>query len=241
MNYDRVNDESTILIIDEQPAFSELLKEKLTHMIKPSFHGTQITIIKNIKDYKRYINDSVIAIFLDIEMPVSGFKIAEDISSCNIPILFISNFEALVFDALLYQPFYFIRKKHLNEDLDKIAKWLIHTIDNQSYQLTENNIDTSIRVNDILYIRSNGNYVEIHTLNHMYTERKTLQSFMSDIRFKQFLMPARGYLVNYYNIAQASKEVISMKSGVQIYISKNRLKSFYEAYYHLLGGEFYEF
>lgn len=238
MNYDRVNDESTILIIDDQPEFAQLLKEKLTDMIKPSFHGTQITIIKNIKDYKRYINDSVIAIFLDIEMPVSGFKIAEDISSSNIPILFISNFEALVFDALLYQPFYFIRKKHLNEDLDKIAKWLIHTIDNQSYQLTENNIDTSIRVNDILYIRSNGNYVEIHTLNHMYTERKTLQSFMSDIRFKQFLMPARGYLVNYYNIMQINRNILLMNNDERIFISKKRREAFYKNYYLLLGGEF---
>ena len=34
MNYDRVNDESTILIIDDQPEFAQLLKTKLLEITK---------------------------------------------------------------------------------------------------------------------------------------------------------------------------------------------------------------
>ena len=240
MNYDRVNDESTILIIDDQPEFAQLLKTKLLEITKSAPCKVSIVPADNIKNYQEYLDSTILTLFLDIEMPVSGFEIAKNITKLNIPLIFISNHDILVFDALLYQPFYFIRKKYLDDDLAKITGWLTHKITNSTYQLTENSTTIAINTNDILYIQSNGNYVEIYTQSHVYTERKTLQNFISDERFKQFLMPARGYLVNYHSIAQVNKDVILINNGVQIFISKKRLKTFYEDYYQLLGGEFNE-
>ena len=230
MNYDRVNDESTILIIDDQPEFAQLLKTKLLEITKSAPCKVSIVPADNIKNYQEYLDSTILTLFLDIEMPVSGFEIAKNITKLNIPLIFISNHDILVFDALLYQPFYFIRKKYLDDDLAKITGWLIHKITNSTYQLTENSTTIAINISDILYIQSRGNYVEIYTQSHVYTERKTLQAFM----------PARGYLVNYHSIAQVNKDVLLINNGVQIFISKKRLKTFYEAYYQLLGGEFNE-
>lgn len=205
--------------------------------MKSATHEVSITIVNDIQNYKQFITNTVLTIFLDIQMPISGFDIAKELNSFNIPIVFISNYETLVFDALLYQPFYFIRKKFLDEDLEKIRYWLIKKAENQCYHLIENNVNISLNIDDILYIRSNGNYIEFITSNHIYKERKTLQNICSDKKFKQFLMPARGYLVNYHNIAVVRKDLIIMNNNEQISISRNRIKAFYNAYYHLLGGE----
>lgn len=231
---------NNILIFDDQLEFAELLKERLSAIMKSATQDVSITIVKDIQNYKQYITNTVLTIFLDIQMPISGFDIAKEINNLNIPIIFISNYETLVFDALLYQPFYFIRKKFLDEDLDKIRYWLIKKAENQCYHLIENNINISLNIDDILYIRSNSNYIEFITRNHIYKERKTLQSLISDRKFKQFLMPARGYLVNYHNIAAVRKDLIILSNNEQINISRNRIKAFHNAYYHLLGGELYE-
>lgn len=231
---------NNILIFDDQLEFAQLLKEKLSTIMKPSTQEVSITIVKDIQNYKQYITNTVLTIFLDIQMPISGFDIAKEINLLNIPIVFISNYETLVFDALLYQPFYFIRKKFLDEDLGKISNWLIKKAENQCYSFIENNINVSLNIDDILYIRSNGNYIELFTNKYRYKERKTLQNICSDKKFKQFLMPARGYLVNYHNIAAVRKDLIIMNNNEQINISRNRIKAFHNAFYHLLGGEFDE-
>lgn len=205
--------------------------------MKSATHEVSITIVNDIQNYKQFITNTVLTIFLDIQMPISGFDIAKEINNLNIPIVFISNYETWVFDALLYQPFYFIRKKFLDEDLEKIRYWLIKKVENQCYHLIENNVNVSLNIDDILYVRSNGNYIEFITSNHIYKERKTLQNICSEKKFKQFLMPARGYLVNYHNIAVVRKDLIIMNNNEQISISRNRIKAFYNAYYHLLGGE----
>lgn len=228
---------NNILIFDDQLEFAQLLKERLSTIMKSATQEVSITIVKDIQNYKQSITNNVLTIFLDIQMPISGFDIAKELNSFNIPIIFISNYETLVFDALLYQPFYFIRKKFLDEDLEKIRYWLIKKAENQCYHLIENNVNISLNIDDILYIRSNGNYIEFITSNHIYKERKTLQNICSDKKFKQFLMPARGYLVNYHNIAVVRKDLIIMNNNEQISISRNRIKAFYNAYYHLLGGE----
>lgn len=231
---------NNILIFDDQLEFAELLKERLSAIMKPSTQEVSITIVKDIQNYKQYITNTVLTIFLDIQMPISGFDIAKEINNFNIPIVFISNYETLVFDALLYQPFYFIRKKFLDEDLEKISNWLIKKAENQCYHFIENNVNVSLNIDDILYIRSNGNYIELITSKHRYKERKTLQSIYLDKKFNKFLLPARGYLVNYHNIAAVRKDLIIMNNNEQINISRNRIKAFYNAYYHLLGGELNE-
>lgn len=231
---------NNILIFDDQLEFAQLLKERLSAIMKSAMQEVSITIIKDIQNYKQYITNTVLIIFLDIQMPISGFDIAKEINNFNIPIVFISNYETLVFDALLYQPFYFIRKKFLDEDLGKISNWLIKKAENQYYSFIENNINVSLNIDDILYIRSNGNYIEFITSNHIYKERKTLQSLISDRKFKQFLIPARGYLINYNHIAFIQKDIIVMRNDERLSISRNRHRSFYQAYYQLLGGEFDE-
>lgn len=231
---------NNILIFDDQLEFAQLLKEKLSTIMTSVTQEVSITIVKDIQNYKQYITNTVLTIFLDIQMPISGFDIAKEINNFNIPIVFISNYETLVFDALLYQPFYFIRKKFLDEDLGKISNWLIKKAENQYYSFIENNINVSLNIDDILYIRSNGNYIEFITSNHIYKERKTLQSLISDRKFKQFLIPARGYLINYNHIAFIQKDIIIMRNDERLSISRNRHRSFYQAYYQLLGGEFDE-
>ena len=77
MNYDRVNDESTILIIDDQPEFAQLLKTKLLEITKSAPCKVSIVPADNIKNYQEYLDSTILTLFLDIEMPVSGFEIAK--------------------------------------------------------------------------------------------------------------------------------------------------------------------
>ena len=62
-------------------------------------------------------------LFLDIDMPYySGMDIASYISENNLStiLIFVTSHDELVFKTFAYKPFGFIRKTHLNEEIDEL-------------------------------------------------------------------------------------------------------------------------
>ncbi len=71
-------------------------------------------------------------LLLDIDMPeISGMELAEQIFSSNINtnVIFVTNRDDLVFQAIHYQPFRFIRKEKLNQELDEAICHLLNKLE----------------------------------------------------------------------------------------------------------------
>ena len=113
-----------IKIIDDDIQFMDSLKNTLTgefdHVL---IDGS--TSFEDEYDYDIY--------FLDIDMPYNGLEVARKIKQFNddIIVIFVSFREDLIFEALQTFPYYFLRKKYLQEELpiviNKIKKtksWL---------------------------------------------------------------------------------------------------------------------
>ena len=69
-------------------------------------------------------NESIDVILLDIDMPhISGLQIANEIrKEINITLIFVSAHDEMVFDAIQYQPFRYIRKTRLDEELPQVLE-----------------------------------------------------------------------------------------------------------------------
>ena len=104
---------------------------------------------------------------------INGFDLAENfyknLSSLeSATIIYISNYEELVFESFRYSPFRFVRKNKLNEDLTEAIQAFQTKRMNSSYQLM---ISTSLgkkslSVNDIIYIEVSSHKLNIHENNH---------------------------------------------------------------------------
>ena len=71
-------------------------------------------------------------LFLDIDMPYySGMDIASYISENNLPtiLIFVTSHDELVFKTFAYKPFGFIRKTHLDEEIDELIDRLTKEIE----------------------------------------------------------------------------------------------------------------
>ena len=111
-----------IKIIDDDIQFINSLKNTLTGEFNHVFIDGS-TSFEDEYDYDIY--------FLDIDMPNNGLEIAKKIKQFNddIIVIFVSFREDLIFDALQTFPYYFLRKKYLQEELpiviNKIKKMLV--------------------------------------------------------------------------------------------------------------------
>ena len=101
---------------------------------------------------------------IDIDMPeVNGFEAASYLKKWNREccIVFVSNKDDLVFQSLVYHPFFFIRKAHLDEELEpqmlELQKKAGKKVPQIELQTGRQSVKLALR--DIWFVESEKNYL----------------------------------------------------------------------------------
>lgn len=152
-----------------------------------------------------------------------GFSVATELTAMeNKPlIIFLSSLDHLVYQSFAFQPFWFLRKSHL-EDLPTIIEKLLHLLSSQQIQYTinVNGNNISISLSDISYFESDGHYI----IAHMNEKTIRFKSRMSDIENElkpySFIRCHIGFLVNCRFIKICSRTSITLITGQVIPISR---------------------
>ena len=130
-----------IILCDDDTQFMQSFSKQLFPIFKK--HGIIPQIIPThtgldaLREITRQPTD---VLFLDIDMPQQdGFSVANELSAmANKPlIIFLSSLDHLVYQSFAFQPFWFLRKMHL-EDLPTVIEKLLHLLSAQQVQYTIN-------------------------------------------------------------------------------------------------------
>ena len=211
-------DKLKVLVVYDE----ELARERILSLLAEAKHDYEISESPNGKDALKKIKSiKPEVIFLDIQMPgLDGISLAEKI---NYPAEFIfvtaydkyaiKAFEMNALDYLL-KPFdkerFFKTLKRVNEKLSNDRK------DNLSYdlmnvikQIKDNSKDYIeripikskgriffINVDDIIYVESAGNYVNIKTESESHLLRETITNLEDKLSPDKFLRIHRTHLIN---------------------------------------------
>lgn len=140
-------------------------------------------------------------LFLDIDMPYfNGMDIAGYILEKNMKtiLVFVTSYDALVYQSFAYKPFGFIRKTHLEDELPELAKRVQKELDGRKQELTvaKGQEITRIKLKEIAYIEAEGNYLNIFTLRDIIRVRETMTHIENELKNKDFIRCHKGYLVN---------------------------------------------
>lgn len=130
-----------------------------------------------------------------------------------------------MFHSFAFDVFGFIRKDHLDEDLDrtllKYEKAITSTYTTDKYQ---------IPITKILYFESAHNYLNIHLTNHsIIKERKTLKQ-LDMHNLHTFSKLSSSFVVNMKYIDSIAQDKITLITLETLYISRNYKKEFLHAY-----------
>lgn len=181
-------------------------------------------------------------LFCDIEMPsLNGIELCKKIPTNKRPtIIFISNREDKVFEALELHPFGFIRKKNFLIDVNNIINNYLYTIMNQNSDsiivksTSGNNI--SIDISNIMYIESDLKQQRIHLINN----KETIDTVMTMTKLEEnlldygFIRCHKSFIVNYKSIYSILTDTILLKNGEKIFISKRKVKQIKNLYLALI-------
>lgn len=145
--------------------------------------------------------EKVDVLFLDIDMPYfSGMDIAGYVNENGLqPLLvFVTSHDALVYQTFAYRPFGFIRKTHIADELEELSARIKKELLDRKQELVIEKGQEIIRIpiRNIVYIESEGNYLNIYEKNTAIKVRETMTNMENKLFGKGFIRCHKGYLIH---------------------------------------------
>ena len=219
-----------VTILDDDPEYLEYLQkilpivgEKMSLDIRCIFCTSpeQITLQTDI-------------LMLDIMMPKSGFEIAEELSAANsAKIVFITSRNELVFKSIKYQPYAFIRKDFLEEDLYEMLFRFMEE-NKRVLHIAKRGYIENLLIYEIWLIQSIGNSLYIHHNKEITTTKKSIRKLLKEnpnILLHGMIQINRAEMVNLKYISSISGTMVQMKNGKTFAVSKKYYANLKKAYY----------
>lgn len=210
---------------------NEILKEMKINIEILAFNDGE-SLLNSIQNKKKYFD----ILLLDVDMPdVSGLKVAKTLRQMDVDIIiiFISSYEKYVFDSLEYNPFRYIRKIRLKEELPialksayslfekRKKKYIIVKNDDGEYKIEESEIYYCELVKRKLFIHLSN--------NRILGTWKTIKEFYQEINDETFVNIHRGCAVNMKYVKEYSNYDITLDNGEKLLTSRFGIKTLKEA------------
>lgn len=173
-------------------------------------------------------------VFLDWEMPeMDGFNLAGRLYMNNpdLKVVFVSNYENIVFDAYEYMPLWFVRKSSLERDMLKaMQKYLgITTKIKIRYRMKDGYGMKHICLESVVYVECNGHAITVWMKNQTNLQMYgTLKFLENEWKSYGFVRIHKNYLVNVNTIDEVGVKTVRLFNGTELDMGKNRRKNITE-------------
>jgi two-component system, LytTR family, response regulator LytT len=219
-----------IFICDDEKRELGILREKLEICLQKQKKEYEIQEFSDgnrlLEELKHQIPQMI---FLDIEMPdISGMELAEQIfsSHINTNIIFVTNRDELVFQAIHYQPFRFIRKDELDNELEEAISNLIQKLEKDEQILevqTKQGIEF-LPLKNILYIESCKHYLRIRHVDGECEMRGKISNLEKWMTNYGFIQTHRSYLVNMRFMKMVRTNEVELDNGELLSVSRDKVQ-----------------
>ena len=238
----QVNNNIKIGIIEDDLNFCNFLEKKVKNLFKGKFNINTKKITTDFNNISNILSLDII--FIDIKLDEdNGIEIAKALKKATrkVIIIFISNYNNLVYNAFIAHPFYFIRKDHFNKDFGLMEKSLLTYLDQHFKEISIRISGKLIflRLSDIIYIEAMLHKIKIYTINHgILVYNQNLKTFLKNNNKQNYLIQIhRSYAINIQFITDINNNTVTMYKNEKINIGKIYQTNFYTAYrnYMLFG------
>ena len=210
-----------IIILDDDILFLNTFKNKIQHFAKKIFNDVTIDISTNtsilqIKTYSIY--------FLDIDLiNENGIAVATNIKRLNASaiIIFTTARNDLIYNAITVQPFYFIRKSELDNDLATAFILLKdYFIDKPFFSFKYESEQIKLYIEDIIFFETNDHLTTIFTNSKQYHLYTPLKKLMNLLNSPNIIQANRNQCINVAHVIQEKGNYLILDNSYKIKIGK---------------------
>lgn len=223
-----------LILCDDDNVFLDKLETRIRGLCQK--HGIAVgmerydsskKMLEGLKDL-----DTVPVFLIDIDMPeVNGFAVASFLKKWNREccIGFVSNKDELVFQAFAYHPFFFIRKTHLDEELEpqllELQKKMGVKVPKIELQTGRQTVEVAL--DTIWFVESEKNYLlfyrEKDERGDAVRARMKIAEAEKELEPHGFVRTHKGYLVNMNYVYRLRENEILLLNGKHVPVSRSYL------------------
>lgn len=220
------------ILCDDNKKFLQILEEKIQEICQKHNFKAELTTYDSPDEMLNDLKGEMTApaVFLDIDMPgLNGFEVARYLQNWNQEccIVFVSNRDDLVFQSLVYHPFFFIRKTHLDEELEpqllELEKKMNRKIPKIELQTGRRTIELSME--SIWFVESEKNYLLFYREKDGRDDAIRARMKMTEaeklLELGGFIRTQKGYMVNMQYIYRLRETEVLLLNGKSVPVSRS--------------------
>ncbi len=167
------------------------------------------------------------AVFLDIDMPdMNGMETAERLDQLNTgtEIIFVTNYDELVYKTYRFKALGFLRKKHLETELMELLEVLLSALQRHTKYMIFQDAGKlfSIRMEDVLFLQSDDHYIEVFTKYGKELIRGSLNTVEETYQGMGLIRTHVRYLVNCQYLYSIEKNTVVLQNGQHLPLSRSK-------------------
>lgn len=199
-----------IIIVEDEVLIAEFIRDML--------HDEEYQYVEVAHDCNsaleicKTFNPEIALLDINIEGRDSGINLVKQLNS-EVKIIYITaqNDESTIQKAIATNPITYLTKPVKKSDVVAALKLASFKLKNNYIVVKEGYSESKIYFDSILFVKSDGNYIEVITETKKYVLRQSLDSFLNDLNSSLFIKVHRSYIVN--------KEKIKLKKSNAIFIN----------------------
>ncbi len=170
-------------------------------------------------------------LLLDIEMPgIDGIETGKMIrmrgNDCKI--IMLTGMNHRFKEAFLISAFRFVTKPIEFEEIKEAVLDSINVlVGYKEIDVMDQRVHVSIKLNQIVYLKSMGNYVKVYAKNKVFTINCSLKSMEDTLLNSYFTQISRGVMVNLKYVQKIQNQDIYLKNGEVLKVSIRQRKKAY--------------
>jgi two-component system, LytTR family, response regulator LytT len=204
--------EDEIMIADY--IFNILNKEGFTTVKMAHKQNTALELITTFQP-------EIILMDINLNGENSGIELAKTVNN-NATVIFLTgqNDEGLMSQALATNPESYLTKPIKNQDLLAAIKLAILKKQSNILSIKDGYSIINLSFDDILFIKSDNNYIDVQTYTKTYSIRQSLEGFLEEVANSNFIRVHRSYVVNKTKIQKKTIKSVFI-NNLEITISKS--------------------
>lgn len=237
-----------VAICDDEKAALSILSGAVINAFRTHDVQTSIVMFANPKLLLNEMRQRQFdLLFLDIDMPgMSGIQLAQQLRSAGntVDIIYISNREDMVFEALRTGPKGFIRKNRFIQDITGVvdayfANWQGDKVAVHSLCVKESNSVLNIPLGKLMYIEGSGKQqlAYLAGAQEPVILHRQMQELEEELEKDGFMRIHKGYLVNFRFIRHIGSGEVTLTTGTALPISRRKEQEIRDIYLKLMQDD----
>ncbi len=213
-----------VLIVEDDILIAEHIKDLLENFGLPNVFMAHTK--KNALEILNLIKPELVLLDINLAGQLEGIQVAKIIDeTIHCPYIYITaNSDLLVIQkAINTKTAGYITKPIKQADFFAAIQLAlkVNPTEEEKHLLVKDSYSTvKIRLNDILYIESNGNYIHIFTKKEKITCRQSLEWAKEQLPAYQFIQTHRSFIINSYQIKKVTYKSVYLEE-IEVPISKS--------------------